>query len=299
MPPSVAAVIVYHESSATILDCVRSLAAQTVPSVETVVVANSPIPDTVAEGIGETGASILHLGGNRGFAAACNAGAVRATTQYLLFVNPDICCPNDLVEQLVRFAGPSRAVGPAVQLPDGLPEQSVKMDTYLSAATLLLRELHVGRLLGLGARCLPVSAERVEILSGACVLVPRRMFWAIGGFDEQFFLYGEDVDLSLRLRQAGCELVYTPEVSVTHRSGRGSGGDSPPNEVLRIKGREARRAHALLLEKHRDLRTARRYVRLLPIVLRLRLSVARLAKQQSQIARDEAALLWLREARIS
>ena len=127
-------------------------------------------------------------------------------------------------------------------------------------------------------------------VSGACLLVPRAAYERIGGFAEEFFLYGEDVDLCLRLRRSGCSVVVVPEAHAVHASGTGS-GDPAEAAVQAIKGREARRAHLLLLRRHRSEAAAVRYLAGLAWVLRAR----RLVRRGS--VADRAAGDWLVEER--
>src|SRR5207253_8587472 len=155
------------------------------------------------------------------------------------------------------------------------PERSVKSDSYLRPWVLLARELGIGRALGLGAPLPPATAQPVDAVSAACLLVPSETFAAVGGFDERFFLYGEDIDLCIRLRRRGVEVVVVPAASAVHVTGTGSGPVTDA-EVMRTKGLEARRAVYLLLAKVARPGADRRYLRGLAAVLGARLAVARL-----------------------
>ena len=291
--PSVSAVVVYYRSEGSIVGCVESLAGT-----EVVVVANSPVPLETAARLRELGAEVVELASNAGFGAACNAGAARAKGDVLLFVNPDVRCLPGAVEVLASAAAEGTIVGPAVRREDGAVERSVKSAAYVSAAALAARELLVGRWLRIGSPPPPDERRAVDILSGACLAVRADVFQRLGGFDELFFLYGEDVDLCLRARALGVACVYEPAAAVVHASGTGGGGARPDDDVLAIKGREIRRAHAALLAAHRGPASRRRYLAALSVVLRVRRLAAGLLGNRAEQVRSAAALGWLRsEAR--
>lgn len=285
------AVIVFFRSEASIFDCLASLTSQTVPPSEVIVVANSPIRPHVAHALAVDGATVVDAGSNLGFGAACNVGARRCASRYLLFINPDARCERDMVERLVDVGAAGGIVGPAVRSRDGKIERSVKSESYVTAWVLIAREALVGRWLHLGSPRPPLRRQRVDILSGACLLMRREVFESIGGFDDRFFLYGEDVDLSYRAARLGIDRTYEPTASAVHLSGTGSG--SPDEDVLAIKGREARRAHALLLREHRGEWARRRYLMALGPVLRLRLLAALACRRAGEVTKARSALQWL------
>jgi GT2 family glycosyltransferase len=291
--PDVAAVITYFQSGRTVVAAVESLVAQGVAPASVTVVANSPVPADIAAELAGLGADVVGAGANLGFAAACNLGAGGAAARgadFLWFVNPDVTCAKDCLETLLGHGGPALAVAPVLLLPDGGVERSAKSRSYLRPAVLLSRELGLGRTLRLGSPTPPRRARPVVAVSGACLLVPAAAFRRIGGFAEEFFLYGEDIDLCLRLRRSGCSVAVIPEAHAVHASGTGS-GDPTTADVQAIKGREARRAHLLLLRRHRSEATAARYLAGLVWVLRAR----RLVRRGS--VADRAAWEWLVEER--
>jgi GT2 family glycosyltransferase len=288
---TVAAVIVYFRSGRAVVGAVESLVGQGVAPVSVTVVANSPVPADIAGELADLGAVVVPVGDNVGFAAACNLGATDSVADYLWFVNPDVTCAKDCLETLLRpHAGPERAVSPALRHPDGSVERSAKSRSYLRPAVLLSRELGVGRALRLGSPAPPRRPRVVTAVSGACLLVPRAAFDRVGGFAEEFFLYGEDIDLCLRLRRVGCTVAVIPDARAVHVSGTGSGDPADPT-VAQIKGREARRAHLLLLRRHRSDQAAARYLAGLVWVLRAR----RLVRPGS--VGDRAASKWVADER--
>jgi GT2 family glycosyltransferase len=159
-------------------------------------------------------AALVEPGRNLGFAAGCNAGARRASGELLLFLNPDAVVTAGFRDAIAR------------PLADGLGW----------AAWMGLVTAEVGRVInteggvvhftgiawagGAGRRVDP-AAERpapgeVAFASGACLAIPRERWEQAGGFPSEFFLYHEDVDLSLRLRLAGGRIGIEPRAVVDH-----------------------------------------------------------------------------------
>src|SRR5205085_2814601 len=206
--------------------------------------------------------------------AACNQAARALDVDYVWFVNPDVRCEATCLERLLVYASETAVVAPVVVRDDRRPETSTKTRRYVIPWVLLARELGLGRRLRLGAGHPLATPAVVTAVSGACLLAPAAPFLAVGGFDERYFLYGEDVDLCLRLAPRGVQVGVVTNATAVHATGTGAGGRNPDDEIRRIKGREARRAHALLIERFRSERAARRYRFGLRLVLRARLAVA-------------------------
>jgi len=76
------------------------------------------------------------------------------------------------------------------------------------------------------------TEREVDWVSGACMLLPREAFEAVGGFDEGFPLYAEELDIATRLRAAGWSVLFTPEVEITHAIGVSTGGDRRPHRLV-------------------------------------------------------------------
>ena len=76
------------------------------------------------------------------------------------------------------------------------------------------------------------TEREVDWVSGACMLLPRSAFESVGGFDEGFPLYAEELDIATRLRDAGWRVVFTPTVEVIHAVGVSTGGDRRPHRLV-------------------------------------------------------------------
>ncbi len=153
---------------------------------------------------------------NLGFGAGINLGAAEALTRgasFLLLLNPDATITPEAVVALVERARaePAALYSPRITRSDG--------STWFAGADLHLDD---GRLRNPAAR---VPGRRIEPwLSGACLLVHESLWRAVGGFDEDYFLYWEDVDLSHRVLAAGSALVVCDEIRAVHDEGATHGG---------------------------------------------------------------------------
>jgi N-acetylglucosaminyl-diphospho-decaprenol L-rhamnosyltransferase len=234
--PSVGIVTVAYRSDdvlAGFLDSVSS-ATETQPAV--VVVDNAPGAGD-ASGLAERkGATYLPLASNPGYGGAINAGvkALPASVEWVLISNPDVVLGTGSIDALRTAASGDDSIGsigPAVLNPDG--------SIYPSARALPSLRTGVGHALfsNLWQRNPWTLAYRRETdpsdttrdagwLSGSCMLVRRSAFDRVGGFDEGYFMYFEDVDLGFRLGRNGFRNVYEPAARVTHAGAHSTGGES-------------------------------------------------------------------------
>jgi len=169
---------------------------------------------------------------NRGFAWAVNLAASQNWHEWLLILNPDCEASPAAVARLAGWleAHPKvGAVGPRVRDRSGDIQASARrfpgITTAFAGRSSWLTRAFPGN--PLSRLNLPVPADMTEAtevdwVSGACVMVRRRAFDAVGGMDPGFFLYWEDADLGRRLKNAGWTTYYCPDVEVTHTVGRSS-----------------------------------------------------------------------------
>jgi GT2 family glycosyltransferase len=164
---------------------------------------------------------------NGGFGAGCNLGAKHAQGRYLLFLNPDTRFLNDVANLLIEFLESHplvAAVGPRVEDSEGrvlyeggrsLPTLSTE---FLVHSTLAFR-FPQGKVTSrpLLSRWDHQSTREVEAILGACMLIPAEVFKTVGGFDESFFLYCEELDLCLRMRDSGLQIWYLHTARILHK----------------------------------------------------------------------------------
>jgi GT2 family glycosyltransferase len=178
---------------------------------------------------------------NLGFARANNQAARRARGHYLFFLNNDTVVPAAVLRRLVDYADAHPEVGlVGPRLRDGEGRLQVSCRPRLSVAALLHRTA-LFRWTGLLKKAYlrfrrwdadPDEARRVHILMGAAMLLPREVFFTLGGWDEAFTFGGEDMDLSTRVGQHYA-VVYLPQVEIIHH-GRASTRQHPSYAALHI-----------------------------------------------------------------
>ena len=224
------AVIVSYRSAATLRGCVEPLAA--LPHVRVTVVDNASPDDSIATIEDIAAVDIVRAPRNGGFAYGCNLGVARGSAPYVLFLNPDARIDEASLAALtaVLDADPKTALaGPKILDDDGSLAYSLRRFPRLRST--YAKALFLHRLFPL-ARWTdelirdPAAYEQAstpEWVSGACMLVRRDAYVALGGFDEDLFLYCEDTDLCLRLWQAGHTVNFEPAALVRHVGGASSG----------------------------------------------------------------------------
>jgi GT2 family glycosyltransferase len=166
---------------------------------------------------------------NVGFGRAVNAAARQADGEFLLVLNPDTVVEPGAIAELVTFLRhrPQAGVcGPKVTGPDGNFRYDCRRGFptpmnafgYFSGLDRIFPYSHL--LGGYHRRWLSPDLEvTTDCVSGSCLLLRRSAFQSVGGFDEDYFLFGEDIDLCWRLRQAGHEIWYVPAACVIHAKG--------------------------------------------------------------------------------
>lgn len=184
---------------------------------ERLVVVDSGSSDGSPELAREAGAEVVSLRRRAGYGACVNIGARRTTGPLFTVLNPDITFDgHDVVPPLARhFDEPSVGLAaPALVLPDGRIQDSARhIPTLVDLALRRGRDAERGAIYRSGY---------VPWVVGAFFIVRRDAWDAVGGFDERYFLYFEDVDLCWRMRQAGWSTVLDSQVRVRHRYNRAS-----------------------------------------------------------------------------
>jgi GT2 family glycosyltransferase len=212
---------------------------------------------------------------NLGMGAGNNAGMRVARGRYWLLLNSDAWAVGDAVETLAAFADDhphAAVVGPRLLNTDGTLQRSVRGEPTLwrlATEYLYLRKLapHTNLLNPLYAGGFAHDRDHeAEWLSGPALLVRREAADAVGLFDEDFFMFGEEVDWLTRFRRAGWSVCFTPAAEVVHVGGASHGGRLYVENL---------RGHLRWFDKHRGRREAERVRRLLLVSLRLRALVIR------------------------
>ncbi len=169
---------------------------------------------------------------NVGYAKANNIAIKKAKGEYVLLLNPDtIIEKNGLTKCLTFMDNHLNAGAMGVKMIDengnylpeskrGLPTPFTALYKLLGLYKLFPKSNRFGRYYM--SHLDKNSTGPVEVIAGAYMLIRKEVFTSIGYLDENFFMYGEDVDLSYRISNAGFQLYYYPEVTITHLKGKSS-----------------------------------------------------------------------------
>jgi len=232
-------IVVLADSGPFTRECIEHALASDVP-VEVIVVDNGSV-DGVPESIDRAYArdarvSVLYNRANLGFGPAVNRGAAQAKGERLLVLNPDCLVQPDTISRMAACMDVHTGiVGAVVCDSEGQPDPaSRRRDPLLRRALNTLTGRRGEEGIDIGGP-IPARAEEVEIVSGAILLLPRTVFDRLQGFDEDFFLHCEDMDLCRRARDAGYKVLLAGDVRVLH--GKGGSSRHRPVFVSRHKHR--------------------------------------------------------------
>jgi len=255
LTPEVSVIIVTWNGKRYALECLASLRQNsgTVP-VEVIVVDNKSsdgTPDEIRRQFPSV--TLICNDANLGFAKANNIGLAVARGRYLCLVNSDVVVPAGCIENMLSFMEQNPGIGllgPKMLAPSGdighsvmrLPTVWNTLCCSLGLHTLFPKSKRFGGFLMNGY---PYdSIDDVEVLTGWFWMVRLRAFTQVGGLDEQFFMYGEDIDWSYRFRKAGWRIVFYPESEALHY-GAASSAQAPTRFYV-----EMRRANLQYFRKH-------------------------------------------------
>ena len=210
---ALAVVVVTHDSADHLPDLLAALAPQLRADDELAIVDNASTDSTpsVARAHSDR-ALVIETGQNLGFAGGCHAGAAATRAPLLLLLNPDSRPHPDCLDRLRRAAATHRDWGAwqAAVLLDG--------DSHINTSGGIVHYLGFGWAgdCGLPIAALPAEDREIAFPSGAAMVVRREVWLELGGLDREYFMYGEDLDLGLRLWLSGHRVGLVPAARVTH-----------------------------------------------------------------------------------
>jgi N-acetylglucosaminyl-diphospho-decaprenol L-rhamnosyltransferase len=227
--------IVNHENRDAVLDGLEALTAdpERRREVEIIVVDNASQDGSVEAIRGAfPDAQVIGRHDRAGYGANHNVALRRARGRYALLLNDDVQVQPGAINALCDHldAYPDVAVAaPAVRTPHGTPEPTLWPRPSLRVD--LRGALHFGRP--------PIAPAGGPIgwVTGCALMVRRDAVMAIGGFDEAFFMYSEEIDLCTRVLDAGHRIVHVPEAVVVHEGQVSTGADSPERAVEMARAR--------------------------------------------------------------
>lgn len=239
--PSISILVVTYNSAAVVSEALQSVSSLIDDGGEVIVVDNNSTDGTpaVVHSI-DARIRLVSMPSNRGFSAAVNVGARLVSTSYLCLLNPDAVVDADALRALVGLCEADQSIGaiaPLVVQGDGRSGGSgayrfptrwrtfctlwglslIAGPSWLEGTVLLSRQV--------------TRARDVDWLTGACILIPTRVWRDVGGMTERWFMYAEDIDLGLRVQRLGRRVVVDPRFEVHHRVGGSSDRSSSELEA--------------------------------------------------------------------
>jgi GT2 family glycosyltransferase len=255
---NVGVVIVNYCTPDLTTTCVKSLRKWHIADDSQIIVVDNASPDDSYSRLRHElpGIKIINAGRNGGFSFGINAGARELSSQYLLVLNPDTY----FVDDSLKFALEIFDLQPNVGLvglnliyPDGRQQFSARR--FYSVLDILARRIPVGRYLFFRKRLekhMMVSAWKnnesfeADWVMGTGFIIRRDLFWQIGGMDESYFLYMEDVDLCARVWASGSRVMCVPTARLVHQHQRSSASN-----FLSRTGREHIRSFLIFMRHYK------------------------------------------------
>jgi GT2 family glycosyltransferase len=238
MSYDVAIIIVSYNSAPCIEACLHSVFKQCAHLTHEVIVLDNNSSDTTVALVRERfpTVNLLIPGRNLGFAAGVNHAVRHADSNFLLLLNPDTVLLDGAIDTIVAFARlrPAHGLyGGRAFKPDGTLEPSSCWDVP-TIRSLALFAFGLSTLAS-GSRWFDPESiggwqrdttREVGVITGCFLLVRRSLWQELGGFDERYFMYGEDIDLALRARAKGMRPIICPDARFIHEVGRSSASAS-------------------------------------------------------------------------
>lgn len=229
-------VIPTYNAHEWIAQCLESIAAnRPAADYEVIVVDDKSTDDTVSiVRASHSGVRLFANEKNVGFGRTVNVGLRASVGEYILVLNNDTWVHEGALDQMIGFLDVHAdvgIVGPRVLSGDGslqqqcrrrIPSPTAALLYFTGVARMFPKNRRVAGYLMTAAD--ENSTTEVDAVSGACLMVRRAVLDRIHGFDEEYFLYGEDMDFCWRTKLAGWKVVYHPTAVITHFGGQGGTG---------------------------------------------------------------------------
>jgi len=229
LTPKITLSIVTHNNSGVVMETLNSLLKYRPENLTDIyVIDNNSTDGTVAalKGLSAKGLHIIESPTNLGFGAAHNLAIKQVESDYHIICNPDIRVDSDVFNGLANIAESDPQVGILVTQMRGIDGELQSSNQQLpTVLDLFLRRFWPKSLKWMVRKRLDWYEMKhlgydvsygVQSVCGAFIFCRTSALKEIGGFDERFFLYFEDKDLGIRMRQAGYKTLYVPDVQVTH-----------------------------------------------------------------------------------
>lgn len=239
-------IIVSYNTRDLLKDCLVSLKKADQPEGELeIIVVDNNSPDDSVDMVRKEFPDVKLIANqdNKGFAAANNQGVKIASGEYLLFLNSDTVVHQDSLTKPLNYLEENPQAG-ALTVKLKLADGSLDPDnhrgfpnpwTSLTHFTYLDRLFPQSKLLNQYYQSYKDfdQTHSIQVAAGSYLMMPQKLFVDIGGWDEDYFFYGEDIDLCYRIHQAGKDIVYYPHTTVLHYKGASSGLRKESKQIAR------------------------------------------------------------------
>ena len=220
-------IIVNWNAGQQLLECVQSVIANCAGLVAKIIVVDNDSHDgSELPLLAMAQVHLIRAGANLGFGKACNLGAANSTADFLLFLNPDAQIGPKTLSRVDAFmqSDAAKKVGiVGVQLLEGSQHVARSCSRFPTPLSMISRasgiDLVFPRLGSAMAEWDHKTTREVDHVIGAFYLIRRACFERAGGFDERFFVYIEDLDLSFRAKMSGWKTIYLADVQAFHAGG--------------------------------------------------------------------------------
>ena len=222
-------IIVNYNSGEELIVCIQSLRRYISNISYEIIVIDNNSTDNSRKLLKESTMDInkIFLENNTGYSIANNYGMEQCKGEYILLLNPDTYIKNNSIKEMIDFLDSKPAVGvlgPLLIDPDGniqLPSSNFpdlkQQILYMLSCKFLLNRIARSSEQRVALK-LKIPFE-VDWVSGACFMLKRIIYETIGGLDESFFLYAEDVDWCIRIKDSGWKIFCHPSIEVVHIGG--------------------------------------------------------------------------------
>lgn len=234
--PKLSIIILSYNTSELLSDCLFSLEKVKNEAKFEVIVVDNASSDNSVEMVRKNFPKVVLIQNekNLGFAAGNNQARNKVKGEYVLFLNPDTIVYPGAIKETISYLDKNKEVG-AVSCKLVLANGELDKDTRRSFITPWIGFIHLVLQLD---RIFPKSpvfgrywygyisedeVHEVDVLQGAFFMVRKKILDSVGWFDEDYFLDGEDIDLSWRIKEKGWKLVYYPKVKILHYKGVSKG----------------------------------------------------------------------------
>ena len=221
---SISVIIPTYNVKGFITFCIDSVLRSTIANEIEIIVVDNNSADGSSDFIKSNypKVTVISNHANEGFSKACNKGALKATGSQLVFLNPDCIVAEDTIEVLVSHAAKADIgmVGPLLIDGSGrpLPESAREQPTTMGGVNKMFR-LPFEKEYPYYKKISVNTVVEAPVLTGACFSISASLYRSLGGFDERFFMYGEDVDLSVRTLKSGHKNICDTSAKVIHFKG--------------------------------------------------------------------------------